>query len=156
MSADWRERSFGELQVMTVSRLTVAEQFVVGACRCWDAFHDQPDPLLAWRELAPAFAYMNVLTALCAFGQTFDALRRHGLRMLQFEDGNSAQLGADEARLLCGVASLQRGQVRAASAALTGTLTRHGIQVVLPPLARIAAILDVRGHRLPTWRDAPT
>ena len=22
-------------------------------------------------------------------------------------------------------------------------------------LARIAAILDVRGHRLPTWRDAP-
>jgi hypothetical protein len=30
-----------------------------------------------------------------------------------------------------------------------------GIQAVLPPLARIAAILDVRGHRLPSWRDAP-
>lgn len=149
------ERSFGELQAMTVPRLTVAEQFMVGACRCWDAFQLDPDPLLAWRELEPVFAYMNVSAALCAFGQTFEVLRRHRLRALIFQDGACARLGTDEARLLSGIASLQRGHVRPTVGLLTGALTRRGIQSILPPLARIAAILDVRGHRLPAWCDVP-
>jgi hypothetical protein len=155
MTSGLSERSFGELPAMTVCRLTVAEQFVVGACRCWDAFQLHPDPLLAWRELEPVFAYMNVSAALCAFGQTFDVLRRHRLRALIFQEGDCERLCTDEARLLYGVASLQRGQVRPTVRILTGALTRCGIQAVLPPLARIAAILDVRGHRLPAWRDAP-
>jgi hypothetical protein len=45
------------------------------------------------------------------------------------------------------------GQVHPTVDVLTGALTRCGIQAVLPPPAHIAA-LDVRGHRLPTWRDA--
>lgn len=155
MTTAVRERSFGELQAMTVARLTVAEQFMVGACRCWDAFQLHPDPMLAWRELAPVFAYMNVSAALCAFGQTFEVLRRHRLRALIFQEGDCARLCTDEARLLCGVASLQRGQVSPTVGILSGALTRCGIQAVLPPLARIAAILDVRGHRLPNWRDVP-
>ncbi len=92
MTTAVRERSFGELQAMTVARLTVAEQFMVGACRCWDAFQLHPDPMLAWRELAPVFAYMNVSAALCAFGQTFEVLRRHRLRALIFQEGDCARL----------------------------------------------------------------
>ena len=155
MTSGWGERSFSELPALTVSRLTVAEQFMVGACRCWDAFQLHADPMLAWRELAPVFAYMNVTAALCAFGQTFDVLRRHRLRALIFQGGDCARLCTDEARLLYGVASLQRGQVRPTVRVLTGALTLRGIRAVLPPLARIAAILDVRGHRLPNWRDVP-
>ncbi len=151
-----RERSFRALPQATVSTLTTAEQFVLGVCRCWDAFMDHPDPTLAWRELAPVFAYMNVMGALCAFDRAFTVLHVHRLRALRFLDADSPRVGLDEARMLCGLASLQRGQVRAAIGVLHPSLTHHGIRTVLPPLARIAAILDAQGHRLPAWRDAPT
>ncbi len=38
------ERSFGGLPQMTVDSLSAAEQFVLGVCRCWDAFLDDPTP----------------------------------------------------------------------------------------------------------------
>jgi hypothetical protein len=46
------ERTFRELSSTTVAELTTAEQFVLGVCRCWDAFMvDEARMLcgLAWR-----------------------------------------------------------------------------------------------------------
>jgi hypothetical protein len=147
------ERTLREVPQMSVELLTTAERFVLGACRCWDAFMDDPDPALAWRELTPVFAYMNVMGALCAFDRTFTALHRFRPQTLRFRDTDSMTLGLDEGRMLCGLASLQRGEARAAIEVLRGSLTRHAIPSVLPPLARIASILDGQGHRLPAWDD---
>jgi hypothetical protein len=149
------ERSFDQLQDIEVPDLSTAEQFVVGVSRCWDAFLGDPDPTMAWRELAPVFVYMNVVGALCAFDAAFRILQRHRLRTLEFHEVDSAPVGLAEARLLCGLAALQRGDARAAGKALSGGLSRAGVHQLLPPLARIAAILDVSGHRLPAWRDGP-
>lgn len=152
---DSDERSFQELARMTVPTLGTAEQFVVGVFRCWDAFQADPDPALAFRELGPVFAYMGVLGALCAVDRTFHTLRQHRLRALAFDEVDSAAVGQTEARFLCGLASLQRGDARKAAGVLAGIVSRPGIPVLVPPLARIAAILDVKGHRLPPWRDIP-
>ncbi len=149
------ERSFASLDDLMVSNLNTAEQFVVGVTRCWDAFCGDPDPTLAWRELSPVFAYMNVLGALCAFDSVFRILKEHRLRTLTFNDVDSAPVGLAEARLLSALAALQRGNARTAGKALAGALTRAGVNGVLPPLARIAAILDAKRHRLPAWADGP-
>jgi hypothetical protein len=114
---------------------------------------DDPDPTLAWRELTPVFAYMNVMGALCAFDRTFVALHRYRPRTLKFHDTDSLTVGPDEARMLSGLASLQRGNARETIGVLRASLTSHAIPSVLPPLARIAAILDAGGHRLPEWSD---
>ena len=103
------DRSFCELQQLTVDALTTPEQFVLGVCRCWDAFMDDADPTLAWRELTPVFAYMNVMGALCAFDRAFTALHRQRPQTLRFQDTDSTSVGEDEARMLCGLAFLQRG-----------------------------------------------
>jgi hypothetical protein len=145
------ERSFRNLPQIRVSRLTTAEQFVLGVCRCWDVFMNDPDPTLAWRELTPVFVYMNVVGALCAFERAFKVLHRHPLRTLRFKDVDSADVGADEARILCGLAHLQRCKAHATIDVLSESLTRYGVRTLLPPLARIAAILDLQGHRLPAW-----
>jgi len=149
------ERSFAALQDLTVPRLGTAEQFVVGVSRCWDAFRADPDPTLPWRQLAPVFAYMNVMGALCAFDAAFRLLSRDRLCMLEFREVDSEPLGIAEARILCGLAALQRGKTRTAETALNGALSPGGVHALLPPLARIACILDGSEHRLPAWRDAP-
>jgi hypothetical protein len=149
------DRSFHSLRILTASALSTPEQFVLGVARCWDAFMDDPDPTLAWRELAPVFAYMNVLGALCAFDCTFRLLRTHRLRPLQFHDTDSTALGWDEARILSSLAHLQRGQARQTAQLLRGALTPQGVRAILPSLARIASALDAQGHRLPLWSDDP-
>ena len=126
---------------------------MLGVCRCWDAFMAADDPSLAWRELAPAFAYMNVLGALCAFDRMFKVLRSQ--RGLRFHDTDCTGVGLDEAKLLSALANLQRGLPRAAAMLLRGSLTPLGLRSVLPPLARIAAALDAQGHRLALWGDSP-
>ncbi len=136
---------------LAVATLTTVEQFVLGVCRCWDAFAGDPDPTLAWRELTPVFAYMNVMSALCAFERAFTVLHRHAPRSLRFQDVDSTHVGADEARLLYSLACLQRGHAQASISVLRESLSLYGVRNVLPPLARIAAILDARGHRLPAW-----
>ena len=138
----------------TVPQLTTPEQFVLGACRCWDAFMLSADRALAPRVLAPAFAYMNALPALCAFDAAFHAIHRHRTRPLRFEDADCVRIGPDESQLLYGIASLQRGDTRAARHALESSLTRHGISAALPPLARIASVLEHGGHPLPLRRIA--
>ena len=146
------ERNVGGMSRIPVASLATAEQFVLGVCRCWDAYMDDPDPAaLAWRELTPVFAYMNVLNAFCAFDHTFVVLNRQPLRTPRFQAVDSAQVGPDEERMLCALACLQRGNPLAAIQVLLGSLTHHGVRAVLPPLARIAAILDLQGHRLPAW-----
>jgi hypothetical protein len=140
-----------QVQLRSFQALSTAEQFVLGVCRCWDAFMEDPDPFLAWRELAPVFQYMNVLGALCAFDRTFALLRRLYPRRLRFNDTDSATVGIDEARVLCGIAGLQRGMTGATLRLLGDTMSVREVRAVLPPLARIAAILDARGHRLPLW-----
>ena len=149
-----QERCFDELPHMTVPRLDTAEQFVVGVFRCWDALQADPDPGLAWRELAPVFAYMGALRALCAVDAAFHLVRKYRLPALKFDEVDSPRLGLTEARFLYALSSLQRGNARAARAALAGLLSHCGIRALLTPLARIAAILDGNGHRLPPWRDA--
>jgi hypothetical protein len=149
------ERSFADLHEIVVPRLSIAEQFVVGVTRCWDAFLADPDPTLPWRELAPVFAFMNVMGALCAFDTAFRVLSVHRLRLLEFHEVDTLPVGMGEARLLCGLSAMQRGCPRTAAGALHGVLSRFGVHAMLPPLARIAAILDSRGHRLPAWRDTP-
>jgi len=144
------ERSIGG-SPLKVAVLSTAEQFVLGVCRCWDAFMDDPDPTLAWRELTPVFTYMNVVRALCAFERTFIVLRRHRLRSLHFQPVDNTLVGTDEARLLCGLACLQRGRAHQAAVALGQSMTAFGVRSILPPMARIAAILDAQGHRLPAW-----
>jgi hypothetical protein len=94
---------------LAFTELTTAEQFVLGTCRCWDAFMGDADPA-ALALLAP-----------------------------------------DEERLLCVLACLQRAAALTAIRVLAGALTDYGVRCVLPPLARIAAILDLQGHRLPAW-----
>lgn len=146
-------RQFRHLPTLSVDALSTPEQFVLGVCRCWDAFMAADDPTLAWRELAPAFAYMNVLGALCAFDCMFKVLRSQ--RGLRFHDTDSTGVGVDEATLLSALANLQHGLPRAAAMLLRGSLTPLGLRNALPPLARIAAALDARGHRLPLWSDLP-
>jgi hypothetical protein len=148
-----RERECGGPSRFPLTGLTTAEQFVLGVCRFWDAFLDDPDPaVLAWRELTPVFAYMNVISALCAFERAITVLRRHRLRTLRFHAVDCPQVGADEGRLLCALACLQRGDPLVAIRVLGGSLTHFGVRTVLPPLARIAAVLDLQGHRLAAWR----
>jgi hypothetical protein len=114
---------------------------------------DDPDPAaLAWRELTPVFAYKNVMSALCAFERAITALHGHPLRTLQFHAVDSPQLGADKERLLCALACLQRGDPLAAIRVFGGSLTHYGVRSVLPPVARIATLLDLQGHRLPAWQ----
>jgi hypothetical protein len=149
------ERSFADLHQIVVPRLSTAEQFVVGVARCWDAFLIDPDPTLPWRELAPVFAFMNVMGALCAFDTAFHVLSAHRTRAFEFHEVDSLSVGMAEARLLCGLSALQRANPRLARSALHGALPRSGVHALLPPLSRIAAILDGRGHRLPAWRDTP-
>jgi hypothetical protein len=148
-------RRFRSLTSLKVEALSTAEQFVLGVCRCWDAFMEAPDRTLAWRELAPAFAYMNVLGALCAFDCIFKVLRLQRSRGLRFHDTDCSSVGIDEATVLCAIAKLQRGSARQAVTLLRDALTPLGLRDVLPPLARIAAALDSRGHRLPLWSDLP-
>src|SRR5271170_3262418 len=107
----------------TVAGLSTPEQFVLGVCRCWDAFVDGPDPTLAWRELTPVFAYMNVLGAFCAFERIFAVLRAQPMLALEFHEVDAAQLSADEARLIYGLACLQRGRPEAAISVLRQSLT---------------------------------
>jgi hypothetical protein len=64
--------------------------------------------------LAPAFAYMNVLGALCAFDCVFKALRFERAGGLRFHDTDSAGIGVDEATLLAA------GRRYAAAATLMG------------------------------------
>jgi hypothetical protein len=141
--------AFNEVPGLAVTALTTPEQFVLGVCRCWDAFMEGPDRTLPLRELAPVFAYMNVLGALCAFERTFAHLHACRSRPLRFLDVDCVRVGADEARLLGGLACLQRGHARETIGLLENALTSEELRAVLPPLARIASILDARGHRLP-------
>jgi len=145
------QRRFGDLSTLTVMQLSTEEQFVVGVWRCCDAFAMSPDPTLARRLLGPAFAYMGMLRAFCAFDRAFVELRAHSVRPLEFKEVDDPHLGADEARLLGGVASLQRLNVGAARNVLCSLFTRMGLRAALPSLARIAAHLEAQGHRLPLW-----
>jgi hypothetical protein len=148
-------RSFRLLPGLRVAALSTPEQFVLGVCRCWDAFMEGSDPTMAWRELAPAFAYMNVLGALCAFDCVFKALHFQRARGLRFQDTDCNCVGIDEATLLATVANLQRGMARPSAMLLREALTPIGLRDILPPLARIAAALDAQGHRLPWWSGEP-
>jgi hypothetical protein len=148
-------RRFHDLPILSVDALSTPEQFVLGVCRCWDAFMEGSDPTLAWRELAPAFAYMNVLGALCAFDCVFKALHFQRTRGLRFQETDCNQVGIDEATVLASLANLQRGMARQSALLLREALTPIGLRDVLPPLARIAAALDAQGHRLPLWSDQP-
>ena len=56
---------------------------------------------------------------------------------------------------LYSLACLQRGHAQASISVLRESLGLYGVRNVLPPLARIAAILDARGHRLPAWSFSP-
>jgi hypothetical protein len=151
MPNEQNERALGAAPQMSLSLMTTAEQFVIGVCRCWDAFTQDPDPALAWRELTPVFAYMNVMEAFCAFDHAFAVLHRHRPRTLRFEDTDNDSLGLDEARMLSGLACLQRGDARGTIGVLRDSLTQDVLPHVIPPLARVAAVLDWRGHRLPAW-----
>ena len=148
-------RRFHHLPALRVDALTTPEHFVLGVCRCWDAFMEGPDPTLAWRELAPAFAYMNVLGALCAFDCAFKTLHFQRARGLRFLDTDCILVGVDEATVLAAVANLQRGMARQSAVLLREALTPIGLRDILSPLARIAAALDAQGHRLPLWSDEP-
>jgi hypothetical protein len=148
-------RSFAELPNYRVPDLSTAEQFVVGVFRCWDAFLADPDRQLAWRELYPVFAYMGVVRALCAVDAAFQVVRHSRLRGLTFHDVDNPTLSLAEARVLCGLASLQRADSRAAAAALRGAISTRGIASLLAPFARIAGVLAAEGHPLPRWHDSP-
>jgi hypothetical protein len=148
-------RRFRQLPALQVDALSTPELFVLGVCRCWDAFMEGPDPTQAWRELAPAFAYMNVLGALCAFDCAFKAIHFQRARGLCFQDTDCSCIGIDEALMLSAVANLQRGLARQCAELLREPLTPLGLRDILPPLARIAAALDAQGHRLPLWSDVP-
>jgi hypothetical protein len=139
------------LSDITVPALSTAEQFLIGVWRCWDVFAERLDPRVARCLLCPAFAYMNMLGAFCAFDRAFDALQANRLRRLRFAEVDCTALESDEARLLCSLACLQRTHTRAAASALSAMVTASGVRAVLPPLARIAGQLELRGHRLPAW-----
>src|SRR5580698_5825566 len=94
------ERSFRTLPKLHTAKIRICEQFVLGSCRCWDAFVAAPDPTLPIRKLAPVFAYMNVLGALCAFERAFQALKAASPYGLRFYDCEETQISLDEARLL--------------------------------------------------------
>jgi hypothetical protein len=144
-------RRFGDLSTLRVTQLSTEEQFVVGVWRCCDAFAMSADPTRARRLLGPAFAYMGMLRAFCAFDRAFFELRAHSVRPLEFREVDDPLLGADEARLLGSVASLQRLNVGAAKNVLCSLFTRMSLRAALPPLARIAGHLEAQGHRLPIW-----
>ncbi len=144
-------RSIDDLAEITLPELSTAEQFLIGVWRCWDVFAERVDPRVAQCLLCPAFAYMNVLGAFCAFDRAFDALQANRLRHLRFAEADCTSLESDEARLLCSLACLQRTHTRAAASALSALVTAGGVRAVLPPLARIAGQLELRGHRLPAW-----
>jgi hypothetical protein len=69
--------------------------------------------------LAPAFAYMNVLGALCAFDCVFKALRFERAGGLRFHDTDSAGIGVDEPTLLA-AGRRYAGRRYAAAATLMG------------------------------------
>jgi hypothetical protein len=144
-------RSFELLPSLHTARIRVCEQFVLGTCRCWDAFVTAPDPTLPIRKLAPVFAYMNVLGALCAFERAFQTLKAASPRGLKFYDCEATQISLDEARLLSALASLQHADTRAAVTVLRAPLPDATVRAVLPPLARIASLLGAQGHHLPPW-----
>jgi hypothetical protein len=148
------ERSFRMLPTLHTARIRVCEQFVLGSCRCWDAFLGAPDPTLPIRKLAPVFAYMNVLGALCAFERAFQTLRAASPYGLRFYDCEETQISLDEARLLSALASLQNADTRAAVKVLRAPLADATVREVVPPLARIASLLGAQGHRLPQWAMA--
>jgi hypothetical protein len=139
-------RSFRQLPALRVDALSTPEQFVLGVCRCWDAFMEGSDPTLASRELAPAFAYMNVLGALCAFDCVFKALHFQRARGLRFQDTDCNYVGIDEATLLAALANLQRGTARQSALLLREALTPIGLRDVLPPLAFQAAAATLKGR----------
>lgn len=143
-------RSLGTLADLSMSRCEVSEQFMVGSLRCWDAFMLTADPILPIRQLAPVFAYMNVLEALCAFEKAFCALHASP-RRLAFKEADDERIGSDEARMLSAVASLQIGHSRAAVSVLRPRLSDAVVRNLVPPLARIAALLCQKGHQLPRW-----
>jgi hypothetical protein len=148
------QRCFADLPAILVPQLSMPEQFVLGACRCWDAYMVLPDPRIAYRLLAPVFTYMNVSGALCAFDRAFAALYRHRVRAVEFKDTDCPRLALDEARVLSCLACLQRVNAREAVATLRALLPEDGVRAILPPLARIAGFLEARGHRLPCWDEA--
>lgn len=148
-------RSFAELPNYRVPDLSTPEQFVVGVFRCWDALMADPDRRLAWRELYPVFAYMGVVRALCAVDTAFQMVSEYRLRGLAFHEVDNPALGVADARVLCGLAALQRADPRAAAGAWRGAIAERGIVTLLSPCARIAAVLAAEGHRLPRWQDSP-
>lgn len=153
------ERHFDGVGTLAVRSLSVPEQFVVGVCRCWDAFLADSDRSLPWRLLGPVFAYMNVLDAFCPFETAFrfvgGASRADAALTLEFREPESTLLGSDEARVLSCLASLQPGSPREAIAVWKDVLAPHAVRMLLPPLARIATVLDLKGHRLARWRGTP-
>ena len=148
------QRCFDTLPALSTQECSVAEQFLLGACRCWDAFSSDPDPTLPWRHLAPVFAYMNVLGAMCAFERLFAVLVASPSRRLRFREADAHGIHPDEARLLSALAALQAADARGAVQVLREILGEDEVRDALPALARIASILDGQGHRLPRWQPA--
>ena len=145
------QRCFHTLPTLTIHEVSVAEQFLLGACRCWDAFTADPDPALPWRQLAPVFAYMNVLGAMCAFERLFAVLSSARTR-LRFCEADAPGIHPDEARILSALAALQEADARSAVRVLRDILDDRCVRAAMPALARIASIMDSQGHRLPRWQ----
>lgn len=144
-------RRFCDVCSLTVQALSEGEQFVVGVWRCWDALTHDRDAELAPRLLGPVFEYMNMPGAWCAFGRACDALRRYQRRPFIMVEADHPFLTGDEARLLAGLAELQRLNTLAAAAVLKSLVVADGVPELMAPLARIAGCLAGAGHHLPAW-----